>query len=148
MVETLAFINARLQGAHNLLHATHDYVKWQAPLDVKRMDPSQTFKISCEAMRVTVRMTQIIAWLILQKAVLEGDLTQDEFLSEEYRVLRGKHCLESYTEEDVEIPPRLRELLKESRELYLRTLQLDKVTRHGHVSLTKQEKRRTPPSPV
>ncbi|HUX78446.1 MAG TPA: DUF1465 family protein [Alphaproteobacteria bacterium] len=130
MIEPLAFIDTRLQGAQKLLHATHDYIKWQAPLDVKRMDQKQAFKVSCEAMRVTVRMTQIIAWLMLQRAVLEGEISRNEVLLEECRVLRGEHCLEDDSEMDEDLPPRLRELLKESRELYVRILRLDENARN------------------
>ena len=112
MSTPLPFIDSRLEGAHGLLHATHDYIKWQAPLDIQRMNPQQTFKVSCEAMRITVRITQIIAWLMLQKAVLEGELSREEFLSEDCRVLRGEQCLESESEMDEDLPLRLRELLK------------------------------------
>ncbi len=129
MIEPLAFIDTRLEGAHELLHATHNYIKWQAPIDVKKMDTKQTFKVSCEAMRVTVRMTQIIAWLMLQKAVLAGEISRKEVLSEECRVLRGEHCLENDSEMDEELPSRLRELLKESRDLYVRILRLDEISR-------------------
>lgn len=134
MVESLAFIDARLQAAHDLLHATHYYVKWQAPLDVKHMNQSQTFKVSCEAMRITVRLTQIIAWLIIQKAIVEGDITRTEGLSDECQVLRGNHCLESFTETDEDLPYRLRELLKDSREHYLRIKRLDQMTRQRDLS--------------
>lgn len=135
MVESLALINSSLQNASALLHATHDYIKWQAPLDVKTMSAKQTFKVSCEAMRITVRMTQIIAWLMLHRAVLAGDLTRKEVLSEEYRVLRGQSCLESISETDADLPPRLRELLKESRTLYVRVLRLDDRCRKRSSSL-------------
>jgi regulator of CtrA degradation len=128
-VESLVFLDQNLQVAQNLLQSTHDYIKWQAPIDVERTGYHDTFKVSCEAMRVTVRMTQIIAWLMLQKAVLEGDLTRDEALSDEYLVLRGHTCLESDSEADLELPPRLRELLKDSRNLYLRILRLDTISR-------------------
>lgn len=129
MLDSVSFIETRLKGAHTLLHNTHEYVKWQAPLDVEEMDSEVVYKISAEALRVTVRLTQIIAWLMLQKAVLEGELTQKEFLSEEFHVLRGKQCRSRGAELDKDIPPRLRELLKESRELYIRVLRLDKVAR-------------------
>ena len=134
MLEPLAFINSRLKEAHTLLHATHDYIKWQAPKDVKEMDTKQTFKVSCEAMRVTIRMMQIIAWLMLQKSVLAGEISQKEFLSQECRVLRGGHCLESDSEIEKDIPPRLRELLKESRNLYVRILRLDETSRKSSSS--------------
>lgn len=129
MLDSASFIEARLKGAHTLLHSTHEYIKWQAPLDVEELDTEIVYKISAEALRVTVRLTQIIAWLMLQKAVLEGEMTQREFLSEEYRVLQGKQCLEEGAEHDSHLPPRLRELLKESRELYERILRLDKIVR-------------------
>ena len=129
MVVPLAYIDLKLQRAHGLLQATHDYIKWQAPLDVKRMDSTQTFKVSSEAMRVTIRMTQIIGWLMLQKAILEGELSRDEVLSEECRVLRGQHCLENTLADDTTLPPRLRELLQESCDFYLQVTRLDKISR-------------------
>jgi len=130
MVEPLIFINRKLKEAHKLLHATHDYIRWQAPLDVKKMDTKQMLKVSCEAMRVTIRMTQIIAWLMLQKAFLMDEISRNDVLSDECRVLRGTHCLESDSETDEELPSRLRELLKESRDLYVRTLRLDEISRN------------------
>ena len=119
MVKPLAFIDSRLESAHLLLQATHDYIKWQAPLDVKRMAPKQTFKVSCEAMRITVRMTQIIAWLMLQKAVLAGELTREKALAEDCQVLRGKQCLESASEMDGRASYRsTRTLKRKPRTLY------------------------------
>lgn len=136
VIEPLAVIDARLKEAHELFHATHNYIKWQAPLDIKNMDIQKTFKVSCEAMRVTIRMIQIIAWLTLQKSVLAGEISQKEFMSEDCRVLQGGHCLENDSELDEDIPPRLRELLKESRQLYVRILRLDKTSRTRSVSPT------------
>jgi regulator of CtrA degradation len=141
IIEPVAFVDQTLHGAHTLLKSTHDYIKWQAPLDIEKRGYQETFKVSCEAMRVTVRMTQIIAWLMLQKAVLEGDLTREEVLSDEYQVLRGKTCLESSSESDAQLPPRLRELLKESREFYLRILRLDKLSRKQVLSGPKPHKK-------
>src|SRR5471030_2014277 len=115
MEKPVTFLNQTLQSAQDLLHATHEYIKWQAPIDVEEMGPHETFRVSCEAMRVTIRMTQIITWLMLQKAVLTGDVTRKEVLTESYCVLRGNTCLEIDSEDDDSIPPRLRELLIESR---------------------------------
>ncbi|MBS0271552.1 MAG: DUF1465 family protein [Proteobacteria bacterium] len=129
MVKSLALIESRIEGAHELLHATHDYIKWQAPTDIYQMDPEYTYLVSYEAMRITVRMTQIIAWLLLQKAVVAEEISREEALSEDCRVLHGKHCLESEGEDDEDLPPRLRELLKESRKLYICVLRLDTLSR-------------------
>ena len=141
MSESSAFINISLKGAHGLLHAAHDYVKWQAPLDIQHMDKEAIFKVSREAMRVTVRVTQIIAWLMLQKAVLEGELSRQEIFSEEFRVLHGRLCVEKGSEMDTNLPPRLRELLKESRELYERIVRLDEISRKQPLTTRKRSKR-------
>ena len=127
------FLNQTLSGAQDLLHSTHEYIKWQAPIDVEHMGPHETFRVSCEAMRVTIRMTQVITWLTLQKAVLSGDVTRDEILTESYRVLRGNTCLERDSEEDRTLPYRLRELLLQSRMFYERILRLDEVFRGEHL---------------
>ncbi len=140
MVVPLDYIDLKLQKAHALLQATHDYIKWQAPLDIKRMDSTQAFKVSSEAMRVTIRMTQIIGWLMLQKAVLEEELSRDEVLSEECRVLRGQHCLENTLADDTTLPSRLRELLQESCDFYLQVTRLDTISR---IPLKKPMRRKT-----
>lgn len=125
MIKSLEFIESRIDTANNLLYATHDYVKWQAPSDINKMDLEHTNLVSYEAMRITIRMTQIIAWLLLQKAVLSEELSREEAVSEDCRVLRGNYCLETDSEDNEELPTRLRELLRESRQLYVCVLRLD-----------------------
>lgn len=134
MVHSLAFIQTRLEGAQTLIKATHNYVKWQAPLDVESMSAEQTFKVSSEAMRVTVRLTQIMAWLLLQRATLNGEISKEESFGKPFQVLKGKECLERGGEEDSDLPYRLRDLLKESRQLYERVFRLDRFARQRHQS--------------
>ncbi|MDI9637217.1 DUF1465 family protein [Kamptonema cortianum] len=138
MSNPITLIDSRIEEAHRLLSATHAYIKWQAPKDMNTMDPHITFILSSEAMRVTVRLTQIIAWLMLQKAILEEELTLEETLSESCRVMQGEECLDQSSEEDKEIPPRLRELLKESRIFYFSILRLDARAREQHLPRRKR----------
>lgn len=138
MSSPVTLIDSKINEAHRLLDATHDYIKWQAPKDMDTMDPHMTFLLSSEAMRVTVRLTQIIAWLMLQKGILEGELTSEDTLSESCRVMQGEECLYQSSEEDKSIPPRLRELLKESRIFYFSILRLDARTREQHLPQSKR----------
>ena len=125
MKKNINFIDISIKNANELLEETHHYIKWQAPLDVAPMSRDDVFKVSCEAMRVTVRITQILGWLMLQKAVLEGELSREDVLSDKPNILQGKPCLESSSETDPLLPLRLRELLKKSRSLYLQTMRLE-----------------------
>jgi len=132
MNNALVILNLQLIEAQKLLQSTHEYIKWQAPIDVEDYGPRETFRVSCEAMRVTIRMTQVITWLMLQKAILTGEVTREEILSESYRVLRGKSCTENDSDKDMSLPPRLRELLTESHIFYMRIMRLDDVFRGEH----------------
>lgn len=122
------FIDSIFNNANKLIRETHNYIKWQAPLDIEYKSREELFKMSCEAMRVAVRMTQIMGWLMLQKAILEGDISRKEIFSSNCHILQGKMCLESSSEIDQQIPPRLRELLKESRQLYLQIMKLEEIS--------------------
>lgn len=114
-----------MDKAKQLMQAVHHYVKWKAPLEVEHMSQENKFKVSCEAMRVAVRLTEVMGWLMLQKAILAGDVSREELLSEKCHFLKGETCLEESSEVDLALPRRLRELLRESRELYLRIMRLE-----------------------
>ena len=45
-------------------------------------------------MRITTRLTQIMAWLLAQKAVHAGELTARQMASEEYRLDGQSVCLD------------------------------------------------------
>lgn len=125
MKKGVNFIEVSLKNANQLLEETHHYIKWQAPLDIQRMSKDNILKMSCEAMRITVRITQIMAWLTLQKSILAGDITPEEARAKNVHILQGKTCLENASETDFLLPERLRELLKKSRLLYIQTMKLE-----------------------
>lgn len=119
------FIDIIIKSANELLEKTHGYVKWQAPLDMEYMSINDRAKVSHEVMRVAVRLSKIMGWLMLQKAILEGEILRGDLLPDKFLILQGKTCLENASETDPCLPRSLRELLKESRELYLRTMRLE-----------------------
>lgn len=128
MKKHMNFIEVRLKDADKLLNEIHYYIKWQAPLDIQSMSRDEIFKVSCEAMRMTVRVTQIIGWLMLQKSILAGEFSREAVLADKVQILHGKLCLESESEDDLQLPTRLRELLKKTRELYLHTMRLEELS--------------------
>ena len=125
MLTNFNFIHIRLKNANELLKETHEYIKWQAPLDIQYMSREEVYKVSCEAMRVTVRITRILGWLMLQKTLLEDELLREEVLAEQIRILEGESCLDESSENDFALPYRLRELLKKSRTLYVQMMRLE-----------------------
>jgi regulator of CtrA degradation len=81
-----------------------------------------------ESMRVTTRMMQAASWLLVQRAVHEGDMEPDQASSDRYRLGSKEICLGT-TSESIEdlLPAALRDLLVRSESLYRRIARLDDV---------------------
>jgi regulator of CtrA degradation len=88
---------------------------------------SETLRLSCEALRVTSRLTQVMAWLMLQRAVQDGEISPDEACAEQNRLSGQSVCLDDSTGEDREIPAGLRSLLNRSLHLYQRIARLEEM---------------------
>ena len=78
-----------------------------------------------ESMRVTTRLMQAASWLLIQRAVQEGDMSAEDAASERYRLGAREICL-GHREEGVDaLPGTLVELLGKSESLYRRIARLD-----------------------
>ena len=93
-------------------------------------DPAHLrLQISYETMRLTARLTQVMAWLLAQKAVHAGELTADEARSEQYALAPKDVCLDGSGSDNLDLPSGLRSLLDRSHRLYLRVYRLDAMAR-------------------
>jgi hypothetical protein len=124
MNSSLVFLNKTQQQTQNLLKFSRDYIKWQAPLDMEKMSPALRFKVTCEAMRVSVRLNQMTVWFLIQRELNENKVLAAKSDHYTCKVLQGKAYVDSTSENDPDLPVRLRELLHMSRVLYLRVLRL------------------------
>ena len=80
-----------------------------------------------ESMRVTTRLMQAASWLLIQRAVQEGDMTADTAASDRYR-LGAREICRGHREDGVsELPRKLCDLLDRSESLYKRIARLDDV---------------------
>jgi len=80
-----------------------------------------------ESMRVTTRLMQAASWLLVQRAVQEGDMTAEDAASDRYRLGAREICLGRREEGANELPRKLIELLERSESLYRRVARLDEV---------------------
>jgi len=81
-----------------------------------------------ESMRVTTRMMQAASWLLVQRAVHDGDMEPDQASSGRYRLGSKEICLGAATENTKELlPAALHDLLVRSESLYRRIARLDEV---------------------
>jgi regulator of CtrA degradation len=82
-------------------------------------------------MRVTARLAQVMAWLLAQRAVFNGEISREEAAGERFRLSEQKICMAETEGECTDLPQRLRELLDQSRRLYIRVARLDELNRRA-----------------
>ncbi len=91
------------------------------------IDPVSILRLeaSCEALRVTSRLTHCLAWVLIHKAIHAGELSPDAAFEPGNRLDGGPVCLAVGGEANPRLPRRLRHLLATSRTLYVRLARLD-----------------------
>lgn len=115
----------------SLLLASRDYLANAQPADAVGLKPIDRLRVNCEAMRLTSRLTQIMAWLLAQRAVFEGEMPRALAASEEFRLTADSVCMADTDSNATVLPSRLRELLDQSRRLYVRVARLDELNRRA-----------------
>ncbi|MFN4354604.1 DUF1465 family protein [Parvibaculum sp.] len=78
-----------------------------------------------ESMRLTTRLMQVASWLLVRKAVHEGEMTIEEANSEKYRLATKEIARQPRFDGAEALPARLQELIERSERLYARVERLD-----------------------
>ncbi|NWH07685.1 MAG: DUF1465 family protein [Alphaproteobacteria bacterium] len=84
-----------------------------------------------ESMRLTTRLMQVASWLLVQRAVREGDMSVAEAAKEKYRLGAREICKGRKAEAEEMLPARLVDLLRRSEHLYERVDRLDGAVYRG-----------------
>jgi regulator of CtrA degradation len=80
-----------------------------------------------ESMRVTTRLMQAASWLLIQRAVREGEMQAEDAVSERYRLGSKEICLGGRSEGIELLPATLCNLLDRSEHLYRRIARLEQA---------------------
>ncbi len=95
--------------------------------EAKALPRSESLAYAAESMRLTTRLMQIASWLLLQRAVNEGELTLDEAASEKRKVKLSYQESAASPESFPRLPQALRDLVCESLRLQARIMHLDQL---------------------
>jgi regulator of CtrA degradation len=111
-------------GMH-LVEETAAYLDGTGRQDAKGLPRLAALAYASESMRLTTRLMQIASWLLLQRAVNEGEITQAEAILDKQRT-----CIswqDSSPDETIvpSLPQALRTLIETSLRLQVRVMHLD-----------------------
>ncbi len=126
----VAFLNGTYAEALALTREARDYIALQERSERQALAPADQLVASCESMRLTTRLTQVMAWLLVQRAVQAGEMTREDARQPEHR-LGAREICEAEPPAPAELPPRLGDLLQRSQALYERVARLDALLDAG-----------------
>ena len=128
---SVTFFSRTYDEALQLTREARDYIANIGAQERAKLTPGGKLAASCEEMRLTARLTQVMAWLMIQRAVHEGEITRAEAARPEHRLEGQTACLADPVVPMDELPNRLAELLEQSRKLYERVQRLDAMLDDG-----------------
>lgn len=119
-----AFFMRLYDEALALVRESRDYIAITGREDSRGLAPAGGLAYSVETMRLTTRMTHIMAWLLMQRALAEGDLEPAQLEGDALRLGGADVCLGEPVVE-AELPSALAELMRRSERLFRRIQRLD-----------------------
>jgi regulator of CtrA degradation len=112
-----------------LVEETASYLDGPGRLDSKRLERAGALVYATESMRLTTRLMQLASWLLLHRAVKEGEMTLAQASKEKAKV-RLASCEPGDAKSIALLPEKLQELIARSVKLQGEVRRLD-ATMHA-----------------
>jgi len=121
------FIHRTYDETLQLLEEALDYSTHSWKEDIQGLAGADTMRLTGERMRLTARLSEIMAWLMIHKAVANGEVTVEQAQSAEYHLSADDVCVDDSQDKGPDFPVRLNGMLSHSRELYARVIKMDQM---------------------
>jgi regulator of CtrA degradation len=132
-----AAFSALFRDGMDLVEETAAYLDGDGRAEAKALDRSVSLTYATESMRLTTRLMQLASWLLLHRAVKEGEMTLSQANREKTKV-KLSATDPSPTDMLIKLPQTLQDLIARSMALQAKVRRLD-VTIHApaseHVSI-------------
>jgi len=139
-----AFV-AMFREGMGLVEESAAYLDGAGREEAKVLPRAAALAYAAESMRLTTRLMQIASWLLLQRAVNQGEMTRAQAATDRTRVKLSQQEQASSPEAFETLPNRLRELSIRSVRLQARILHLDGLI---YSETLKEPAVATKPSPI
>jgi regulator of CtrA degradation len=110
-----------------LVEETARYLDGKGREEARALPRKAAMLYAGESMRVTTRLMQAASWLLVQRAVRDGDMAHTDALNDRYRLGSREFCLGVSPDDLSTLPMALTDLLTRSDHLYRRIARLDDI---------------------
>jgi regulator of CtrA degradation len=111
----------------DLVETTAAYLDGEGREQAKALPRMVALSYASESMRLTTRLMQLASWLLLQRAVAEGELSVPEANAQKDKVRLSNQAPINGPEGTDELPEQLRALVAQSLRLQTRIIHLDHI---------------------
>ena len=118
-----------------LIEEVAAYLDGDGRIESRGLPREASFVYATESMRLTTRLMQLASWLLLQRAVNEGELTSETARSEKEKVKFSATPTERGGPGYAELPARLIAYIGKGDRLFERVVQLDRLERGGVIEM-------------
>lgn len=116
---------ALFEDGMGLVEETAAYLDGPGRIDLRRLTRTGAFAYATESMRLTTRLMQLASWLLLQRAINNGEMSAEQAAVEKAKVrLNGLASVKEDPGCD-DLPERLRDLIDRSTRLQGRIRRFD-----------------------
>ncbi|MDK1490573.1 DUF1465 family protein [Sinorhizobium sp. 7-81] len=115
-----------------LVEETASYLDGPGRLASKALPRMASVLYAAESMRLTTRLMQMASWLLLQRAVNNGEMSRDQVLSEKSKVRLDSFNVDRSAPGWNDLPETFRDLIERSLRLQNRVAMLDREIYRPH----------------
>lgn len=108
-----------------LVEQTALYLDGDGREESRHLDRLIALAYATESMRLTTRLMQTASWLLVQRAVAEGEITTEQARKEKHRARVSNQDIATAPDTFAQLPVKLRELIAQSLRLHERIRHLD-----------------------
>lgn len=109
----------------SLVEETANYLDGPGRQDARLLDRHGAVAYATESMRLTTRLMQLASWLLLQRAIGAGEMSQEEARKEKHRISLTDIGRGNSLSGSEQLPQGLLDIVERSLSLHQRVLKLD-----------------------
>jgi regulator of CtrA degradation len=129
----VSFFSRTYDESVDLLHEAKAYLAEAQAQEAAAYGVAGRAVVAQETTRLIARLTQVMAWLLVRKAVHAGEMSSDEALDRRHRLSGHSVCLAEGQVANLMPETRLAQLMDRSRRLYVRVSRLDDMLERGAI---------------
>jgi regulator of CtrA degradation len=114
-----------------LVEQTANYLDTDGRREAKALSQTASLAYATESMRLTTRLMQMASWLLIQRAVNEGEMSVEQAMAEKHKVKIQATTKAAHIKHFDELPSRLQQLIKNAERLHDRIHALDRMIHEG-----------------